>query len=350
MKKSSVKNRRIMAIILVGIILVMSTASDMVKSKSEKVSNPKKLEKNFIPPYLSKVMGEEVEEHILSGVNQNERIMVLNIDGVIAGGSSGFGTTYDHGATMEALEYAKEDPTVKGIIFRINSPGGTVYHSAELWNKIKELKESKDIKIYTAMETVAASGGYYISAPSDKIFATEETVTGSIGVIADYVNYAGLEEKLGIKHNVIKSASHKDIGSASRPMTEEERNILQSSVNESYEKFLRVVSEGRNISVEDLRPIADGRVYTGNQAKANGLVDEIGYFDDAVASMTKDLKLKNPIVFEFENNEFNIFNKFLSMKANFTRSSLNEVDLLKDVKEIYGINNSPNILYILGGY
>ncbi len=348
MKKNSTKNRRTMAIIIVLITLVISSVADVLNVREERIRQAKKADKSNISSYFSKLVGGELNEDIISGSNSNERIMVLNIDGVIAGDSYGFGSTYNHSLTMEALDQAKNDKTIKGIIFRINSPGGTVYHSAELWNKIKELQATRDIKIYTSMETVAASGGYYISAPSDKIFAAEETVTGSIGVIADYVNYAGLEEKLGIKHNVIKSASHKDIGSASRAMTDEERSILQSSVNESYEKFLRVVSEGRDLPMESLRPIADGRVYTGNQAKANGLVDEIGYFEDAVANMTEDLKLKNPMVFQFTANDFNVFNKFLSMKAN--RGQVNELDVLRDIKEVYGVNNSPNILYILGGY
>lgn len=347
MNRESIKNRRIIALVIVIALLVLSFGSDMVSRRESKL----KSEENFIKSQISSFTDKSLKEKILMGTNENEKIMVLNIEGVIAG-SQGYmrGGGYNHDEILKSIEDAKEDTKIKGIILKVNSPGGTVYHSAELWDRIMELKEiRKDIKIYTSMGTVAASGGYYVAAPSDKIFAAEETVTGSIGVIADYVNYTGLEEKLGIKHNVIKSADHKDIGSPSREMTDDEKYILKNTVMDSYEKFLDVVSQGRHISKDKLRPIADGRTYSGVQAKANGLVDEIGYFKDAIQAMTEELELKDPIVFEKTPITTDYFSNIFGLKLD-SLIEKTEIDTIKDLRSIYGVNNSPNILYMLGGY
>lgn len=348
MNKESIKNRRLVATLIVVALLVLSAGADLLNLKVNKLESERNY---FLDKFNDTFNNNDLTEAIIKGSDVNNRIMVVNVNGVIAGGS-GYGG-YDHNALLQGLENAKEDKTIKGIMFNVDSPGGTVYHSAEAWNKIMELKEvRKDIKIYTSMGTVAASGGYYIAAPSDKIFASEETVTGSIGVIADYVNYAGLEEKFGIKHNVMKSADHKDIGSATREMTPEEREIIQNSIMESYEKFLDVVSKGRNIPKDKLRPIADGRTYSGSQAVKNKLVDEIGYYDDALDALTNDLKLKDPEVFEVAtSSSIDLFSSLFGVELqSLINRNPNELDMLKDIRKIYGVNNSPNMMYILGGY
>ena len=203
------------------------------------------------------------------------------------------------------------------------------------------------------MASMAASGGYYIAAPSDKIFAAEETMTGSIGVIADYINYSGLENKLGIKHNVIKSSDYKDIGSASREMTEEEREILQQTIDSSYNRFVKVVSEGRGMPEDRVREVADGRVYDGIQALENGLVDEIGYLGDAIDHMSKELELENPEVFRKTPKTIDRFSSIFGMNVSKfmeRNTPSNELDILRELKENYGINNTPQILYIYGGH
>lgn len=347
MNKEKIKNRRIIAIIIVVALLILSAGSDLVNMKMNKL----KSDENFIKSQLTSLTDRGLKEKVISGKNQAERILVLRIEGSIQGSSympSGAG--YNHVETLRALEAAKDDKSIKGIILRVDSPGGTVYHSAELWKKIMDLKEASDIKIYTSMGTVAASGGYYIAAPSDKIFASEETTTGSIGVIADYVNYSGLEEKLGIKHNVIKSARHKDIGSPSRDMTDEEREILSNSVMASYEKFLDVVSQGRNIPKDKLRPIADGRIYDGRQALNNGLIDEIGYFEDVVLAMTEDLGLTNPLVYERTNPSNDYLSNFFGLPLGRMLGERSDLDLLYDIRNIYGENNNHRILYMYGGF
>ncbi|WGI63510.1 signal peptide peptidase SppA [Escherichia coli] len=186
------------------------------------------------------------------------------------------GEAYDHRAFLKELDKAKDDASVKGVLLRVNSPGGGVYESAEIHKKLEEVKKAKK-PIYVSMGSMAASGGYYVSTPAKKIFASPETLTGSLGVIMQSLNYAKLADNLGIKYETIKSGKFKDIMSPNRDMTKDERDIMQSMVDNSYEGFVKVISEGRGMSKQDVKKIADGRIYDGTQAKSNGLVDELGY-------------------------------------------------------------------------
>ncbi len=154
--------------------------------------------------------------------------------------------------------------------------------------------------VYVSMGSMAASGGYYISAPADKIFASNETLTGSLGVIMQGYNYEKLAEKYGVQFETIKSGPYKDIMSPTREMTAEERKILQTMVNNMYNEFVRVIADGRGMSEKEVRKLADGRVYDGRQAKQLKLVDEIGRLDDVVASMKKDLNVKDAQVIRYK--------------------------------------------------
>ncbi|CJF72796.1 Protease 4 [Streptococcus pneumoniae] len=149
------------------------------------------------------------------------------------------------------------------------------------------------------MGSMAASGGYYISTAANKIYAIPDTLTGSLGVIMQSVNYGKLADKLGVESVVIKSGAHKDIMSPTREMTGEEKEIMQTLVDNSYDGFVNVISEGRHLSKEKVRSIADGRVYDGRQAKKLKLVDQLGYFEDAVTGMEKDYKLKSAQVIQY---------------------------------------------------
>ncbi|MCY7985939.1 signal peptide peptidase SppA, partial [Bacillus inaquosorum] len=197
---------------------------------------------------------------------------------------------YNHRTFLKNLERAKDDKAVKGIVLKVNSPGGGVYESAEIHKKLEEIKKETKKPIYVSMGSMAASGGYYISTAADKIFATPETLTGSLGVIMESVNYSKLADNLGISFETIKSGAHKDIMSPSREMTKEEKNIMQSMVDNSYEGFVDVISEGRGMSKAEVKKIADGRVYDGRQAKKLNLVDELGFYDDTISAMKKDHK------------------------------------------------------------
>jgi len=182
-------------------------------------------------------------------------------------------------AVDEIKEYTK-DNSIKAIVLRIDSPGGAVAPSQEIYEEVKKAVAQK--KVIVSMGSVAASGGYYIAAPATKIIANPGTLTGSIGVIMEIPNIEGLMSKIGIKTEVIKSGRHKDIASAFRTMGKEERDILQGVMDNVHEQFMKAVSEGRKIRMEELRKIADGRIFTGEQAKTNGLIDDLGTLEDAI--------------------------------------------------------------------
>jgi len=183
----------------------------------------------------------------------------------------------------DAIDEIKEytgDKSIKAIVLRVDSPGGAVAPSQEIYEEVKKAVAKK--KVVVSMGSVAASGGYYISAPATKIIANPGTLTGSIGVIMEIPNIEKLMDKIGIKTEVIKSGRHKDIASAFRSMGKEEREILQGVMDNVHEQFIRAVAEGRKMKVEELRKIADGRIFTGEQAKTYGLVDELGTLEDAI--------------------------------------------------------------------
>jgi len=183
---------------------------------------------------------------------------------------------------VEQLDRAREDPKAKAVLLRVDSPGGGVNAAREIWAAVRRVQEAgKPVVVF--MEDTAASGGYYISAPADRIVAMPDTITGSIGVIAVIPDLSGLYEKLGIRYQVVKSGQFKDMLSSDRPMTPEERAILERLIQEAYDEFVRVVAEGRRLPEERVRELADGRIYTGRQALDLGLVDQLGGYRDAVA-------------------------------------------------------------------
>ncbi len=179
----------------------------------------------------------------------------------------------------EIKEYVK-DNSIKAIILRIDSPGGAVGPSQEIYDEVKKASAEKHIVV--SMGSIAASGGYYIASPADMIFANPGTLTGSIGVIMEIPNLEGLMTKIGVSTEVIKSGKHKDMASAFRKMEKEDRDILQGVLDNVHEQFIRAVAEGRKLSVDGIRPIADGRIFTGEQAKGLRLVDELGTLEDAI--------------------------------------------------------------------
>jgi protease IV len=221
-----------------------------------------------------------------------DRIAVIPVEGVIDGEMAK--TVNRH------LKQYGGDSRVKAIILRIDSPGGGVSASEEIYREVKRLKEEKNKKVVVSMASVAASGGYYIACPADKIFANKGTVTGSIGVIAEWVNYKGLAEWAKLKPVVFKSGEFKDTGSPTRELTEAEKKYFQGVIDEFYNQFVGAVTEGREgkgdagaeLTRERVVKLADGRIYTGEAAKKNGLVDEIGNYEDAVKATAKLAQIK----------------------------------------------------------
>lgn len=293
-----------------------------------------------------------LEESLLEAGDSSKRIVVLSVDGtILAGQSSGLtgDVGYDHEGFLQQLEQILVDDTIKGIVLSVNSPGGGTYESAQIKDKLMAIQETTEIPIYVSMGSMAASGGYYISAPAEKIFASEETLTGSIGVIMSGTNITELFEKIGVDDTTIKSGEFKDIGSSTRAMTEEDAAILQSMVDTSYDRFVEVIVEGREMSEEEVRTLADGRIYDGAQAVENGLVDEIGYQEDALEAMQKDYDLEGAEIFSYQAPSLS-FTSLFSAKVNslFQTSKSTESELDKLMSAI-GTPESPKMMYYYGG-
>lgn len=285
-------------------------------------------------------------EEIIDEGDEFKKIAVLEVDGVIqdTGGDVGSffeSPGYNHRSFLMKLDQVKDDDTVKGIILRVNSPGGGVVESAEIHDKIIEIQKETKKPVYISMGSMAASGGYYISAPATKIFASPETLTGSLGVIMHGINYEGLAEKYGVDFVTIKSGPYKDIMSPTREMTEAERTILQSMINNSYEGFVKVISDGRGILPSKVKEIADGRIYDGRQAKDLNLIDEFGYFDDVVEALKKDIKVKDAQVVRYTEN-FG-FGSLFSMSA---RKMMGEEFEMTGLMKILSQPNSPRLMYL----
>ncbi|WP_368252108.1 signal peptide peptidase SppA [Enterococcus sp. 2201sp1_2201st1_B8_2201SCRN_220225] len=294
----------------------------------------------------------ELEKTVIEEGSESQQILKLSVDGTIAdtGSSSLFASeTYDHQRFLEELDEAANDDQIKGILLEVNSPGGGVYESAEIAKKMAAIKEA-GIPLYVSMKQMAASGGYYISAAADKIFASEETVTGSIGVIMSGTNYAGLFEKLGIEDTTVKSGALKDIGSSTREPTAEDKAVLQAYVDSAFSRFVKTVANGRKMSEEAVRTLADGRIYDGAQAKENGLIDEIGFPEDALAALKADQNLENAQVVEYQVNATSFASSWLGVKlAEAQGLKQTENSRLVNLVESLGTPESPKPLYYYGG-
>ncbi|MGL4393896.1 MAG: signal peptide peptidase SppA [Brevinema sp.] len=191
---------------------------------------------------------------------------------------------------LRQLKVAETNKNIKAVIIQVNSPGGTVGASQELYSAVSKVQKAGK-PVVVSVSDMSASGGYYATAGADRMFANGGSIVGSIGVIMQGVEYTELLSKLGIKANTIKSGNNKDILSPFRGMTPQEREILTASVLDTYEQFVKVVAEGRKMSVDQVKPLADGRIYTGQQALKLGLVDELGTFDDALEYTRKTYEL-----------------------------------------------------------
>ncbi|KAB2953829.1 signal peptide peptidase SppA [Heliorestis acidaminivorans] len=226
-------------------------------------------------------------------------VVVVRIEGLISGSGGSGGILATGGPRIiDTLRQISEDPTVKAVVLRINSPGGTAAASQEIAQEVDRLRQKGKV-VVTSMGDTAASGGYWIAARTDKIVANPATTTGSIGVIIDLVNLEELYDKIGYRSETIKSGPHKDITSPSRERTVEERQLLQEMVDDIYEQFVYVVAEGRNLPEEEVRKLADGRIFTGRQAQQVGLVDELGNFYDAVEIAADLAGIDSPNVREY---------------------------------------------------
>ncbi len=271
----------------------------------------------------------------------NDKIAIIDIHGFIS--SFGDNNMVEHVRSL--LKILKKDENVKAIILDIDSPGGGVTASDIIYNELSHFKTSKNLPIIALFGDVAASGGYYIAMASNQIIARPTSITGSIGVISELVNVHNLFTKLGIKINVIKSPnsqgkeSFKDLGSPYRPMKPEEKKILQSIINEMWNRFIHVVDQGRpNLTLKQVKALADGKVYTAVQAQKKGLIDHIGYRDDA-------FKIARKLSHTGTDTKIVRYKKTFSLEDLFTsRSSLplpKAMDIINRAPY-----NSPHLLYL----
>jgi len=210
-----------------------------------------------------------IVERTTGGVTLGSVVGVVDIDGVISNAEP----------ICESLDGLRQDPHVVSVVLRIDSPGGGVAPSQEIFDAVRRLRDAKPV--IASLGNVAASGGYYVAAAANTIVAAPGTLTGSIGVIMEFRNLGALADKVGVSQSVVKSGLYKDIGNPVRPMTDGERKLLQGMVDDVYGQFVDAVATGRGIPASRVRELADGRLYSGSQAKAVGLVDELGGFDRA---------------------------------------------------------------------
>jgi protease-4 len=205
-----------------------------------------------------------------------EKIGVIPLEGAIL----------DSQTILSQLVSFKDDSNISAIIIRINSPGGAVAPSQEIFREIRKTAQTK--KVVASLGSVAASGGYYVAAGTDRIVANPGTITGSIGVIVEFIQIQELLNKIGVGFEVLKSGEFKDIGSPNRKLTPKDRAVIQGLIGDIQEQFVAAVAEGRGLPIDKVREIADGRVFSGEKAKTLGLVDELGNFQDAV-DITKEM-------------------------------------------------------------
>ena len=269
-----------------------------------------------------------------------DKIAVLNLSGVIMdeADTSPFGATegiISAQKIMPMLDHIGEQKDIKAVVIRINSPGGAVVASDEISTKIGKLKEKKPVVV--SFGDVSASGGYYIAAPATKIIANPATLTGSIGVIAQFPQYTGLMEKVGVQMRTFKSGEFKDIGSPDRDLTDAEKAILQNMIDEAYGQFVDVVARGRNMDQAKVRQIADGRIYTGKQAKELGLIDEFGNLDIAISRAMDLGKVENPTIIQYSEKSF--FESLLS-------STTKQINPLNSISTMLPQNRS-GVFYLM---
>lgn len=330
--------------IALGIVLALLVVSALAKVTSTQLANKEEEEMAVIDTLFAGT--NELTETVIEDAGPS-KIAVLSVDGTIqdTGESTSLlgSTGYNHSFFMDQLEQVRDDESIKGVLLYVNSPGGGVMESAQIRDKILQIQKERSIPFYVSMGSMAASGGYYISAPADKIFASKETLTGSLGVIMQGYDYSELMKKLGITDNTIKSGAHKDIMSATRPMTEDEKKIMQSMIDDSYNEFVQVVASGRGMSEEQVRKIADGRIYDGRQAKENGLIDEFGYQEDALAALKKDENLSNASVIQYD--EPTSFSSLFSVAAQ--KMSGQNADISQLIK-LTGTLQAPRMMYLYG--
>ena len=274
-------------------------------------------------------------KHFFSSFSFDNYIAVLHVEGVIEDS----GETYNQNWILDTIDELGRDRKNSGILLYIDSPGGGVYQSDEVYLALEDYKHSTGNRVWAYMGPLAASGGYYIACAADVIYANRNTLTGSIGVIsATSVDLTELMKKYGIKMTTVTAGKNKNMLNINSPMTEEHRAIMQGIADEAYDQFTDIVSQSRNMKIEKVRALADGRIYTAAQAEANGLIDYIDTYENTVDNMLDAIDEEGLSVKHFRFERKKTVSDYLYRGASFFAKKTGiEAEVADSVKRVSGI-------------
>ena len=318
------KNKRVISLVIVMVLVVFSLINGTL---TKSVIQKQNTEDSYVQMFLR---SQSVHKLTLVDGNSDETIQKISIEGEIGAEMT---NTYSRASVINQIKEAKSNSNVKAILLSVNTPGGGVYETAELYNELKN--SGKDV--YVSMKKQATSGGYYVSMAAKKIFANTETTTGSLGVIMSYVSAQKFLNDHGIKQETIRSGEQKAVGGLTEDLPESTRKIYQEQNKEAYDRFVKAIAQGRSISEDEVRKLADGRTYTGTQAVENKLVDKIGTEEDLINFIKEDKKLSNPKVIELRPDKAaeSLLSRFVKATMKSIISELNSEATSNQVERSY---------------
>ena len=318
------KNKRVISLVIVMVLVVFSLINGTLTKSTIQKQNT---EDSYVQMFLR---SQSVHKLTLVDGNNDETIQKISIEGEIGAEMT---NTYSRASIINQIKEAKSNSNVKAILLSVNTPGGGVYETAELYNELKN--SGKDV--YVSMKKQATSGGYYVSMAAKKIFANTETTTGSLGVIMSYVSAQKFLNDHGIKQETIRSGEQKAVGGLTEDLPESTRKIYQEQNKEAYDRFVKAIAQGRSMSEDEVRKLADGRTYTGTQAVENKLVDKIGTEEDLINFIKEDKKLSNPKVIELRPDKAaeSLLSRFVKATMKSIISELNSEATSNQVERSY---------------
>ena len=318
------KNKRVISLVIVMVLVVFSLINGTL---TKSVIQKQNTEDSYVQMFLR---SQSVHKLTLVDGNSDETIQKISIEGEIGAEMT---NTYSRASIINQIKEAKSNSNVKAILLSVNTPGGGVYETAELYNELKN--SGKDV--YVSMKKQATSGGYYVSMAAKKIFANTETTTGSLGVIMSFVSAQKYLNDHGIKQETIRSGEQKAVGGLTEDLPESTRKIYQEQNKEAYDRFVKAIAQGRSMSEDEVRKLADGRTYTGTQAVENKLVDKIGTEEDLINFIKEDKKLSNPKVIELRPDKAaeSLLSRFVKATMKSIISELNSEATSNQVERSY---------------
>ena len=318
------KNKRVISLVIVMVLVVFSLINGTL---TKSVIQKQNTEDSYVQMFLR---SQSVHKLTLVDGNSDETIQKISIEGEIGAEMTNI---YSRASIINQIKEAKSNSNVKAILLSVNTQGGGVYETAELYNELKN--SGKDV--YVSMKKQATSGGYYVSMAAKKIFANTETTTGSLGVIMSYVSAQKFLNDHGIKQETIRSGEQKAVGGLTEDLPESTRKIYQEQNKEAYDRFVKAIAQGRSMSEDEVRKLADGRTYTGTQAVENKLIDKIGTEEDLINFIKEDKKLSNPKVIELRPDKAaeSLLSRFVKATMKSIISELNSEATSNQVERSY---------------